>query len=158
MKYLVIDTTIPALVKAAQKLSRLPLALAQPDKYKTMTCKRLYPIYRNATEGLGAMAFDEARKFPLNTHNEDGTVNQEGVKVITAFINLRYPNITNAQKKTVRDWVLNNQEATMSQLLNENGALGLPALPQGVQIWTQQEFTDNANFEQIETHDEDSEE
>lgn len=142
MKYIVFDVSTKARrnlpYRCAQLLWKLQTPHFEPGVYKTLYGHR---IFITEDRKYGAIEYDENEEIPLRTNLTDLTERGKGFTHIRDWINFRYPDIDEAQKAFIKQWVLRNETATLEQLILENGgtAANLPALPSYIQVMSKED-------------------
>lgn len=114
MRYLITDqthaTTLRDVMRALYRMARRD----QPND--PIVSMNWDTIYKHPTEQKWALEYDETRGYPIDLTKEAQTI-----------VDLLYPNASNAKKQQIRDFINNNDTATMEQILPNN-------LPSGVEI------------------------
>lgn len=164
MKYIVFDISTQARRQLAFTCARQLHKLQTPHWDSSYITQYANSIYRSGTwkgdvftpdNQWGAIAFDENEQIPLRTNYPDGTDRGNGYEHIRQWIKFRFPDgtaleLTQAQFDWIKNWVINNDTATIEQLMLENGGTpaNLPALPNFINIRTQAQF-DTLQWEKV---------
>lgn len=141
-KYLVISKSNTTAVQAGKEVEEalwnISFPLYEPYRQAHDVTKRIFPVHINDT--WVAMQYDPDYVVPLVTHDPNGNVYSGVVEGIETLITKRYGTLTPARTTTIKNFVLNNDSATMEQILDVENTRGWGPLPAAVTVMTQTEF------------------
>lgn len=144
-KFLIVPLDNNNLKEKAREFSELLHKLRCPHRDARYDTKHIWGVYKHPTLALGAMEYDTVYEVPLLTADSRGVEWDHQISLIEDLIDLRYgmDNLTTTQKNTIRNFVKNNDSATVEQILDIDNSRGWGALPAQIQFLNTQEMIDN---------------
>lgn len=144
MKYLQIDLTNNNVKDKAKQFSRLLWKLNRPHYVSEDTTLYLFRRIKHPSLELGALVFNETMIVKFNLYKDNGDFRPRSVEIIEELIDLLYPKpqTSDAKREQIRNYVKNNEGATVEQILPNT-------LPNGMKMLTEQEAQANGWFEEV---------
>lgn len=119
MKKLVFDTSTQARRQKAHECCHLLYKLETPNwDASTHYTRYGHLITLDKVAKTTSIEFDETKKIPLRTHFVDGAERPKGNAHLKAWLDFRYPNRTAAENTAWRKFIIENEGATLEELID----------------------------------------